>query len=89
MPQMGLIKRILKPLIPASLVRRIRLSKDIKRLRDFYFGHQLRSLKPIILATGETHNFTFDLTDTNLLYLAEMVAVATGKPSVEIEGYIR
>jgi len=39
--------------------------------------------------TGETHNFTYDLTDNSLLYLAEMIAVATGKTPTAIEAYIQ
>lgn len=85
---MSVIKTILKPLIPRSLRRRIQLSRTAATLREFYFGRQLRMLKPIMLETGETHNFTYDLTDQNLRYLAEMIAVATGKSPLEIQGYI-
>jgi predicted O-methyltransferase YrrM len=42
-----------------------------------------------ILRTGEFHNFTYELTDSNLRYLAETLSVVTGKPPQEIEGYIR
>jgi hypothetical protein len=42
-----------------------------------------------ILRTGEFHNFTYDLTDANLRYLAETISVVTAKPAIEIEGYIR
>jgi hypothetical protein len=43
----------------------------------------------VLLQTGETHNFTYDLTDTNLRYMAEAIAVATNKPTIEIEQFIR
>jgi predicted O-methyltransferase YrrM len=42
-----------------------------------------------ILRTGEFHNFTYELTDANLRYLAETISVVTGKPAHEISGYIR
>jgi len=64
------------------------MSREASRLREFYFGRQLRTMLPILFQSGETHNFTYDLTDTNLRYLAEMVAVATGKAPPEIEGFI-
>ena len=85
---MRAIKKIIKPLIPAALLRRIRLAKSAKTLREFYFGRQLSMLKPLMFQTGETHNFTYDLTDQNLRYLAEMIAIATQKSPAEIEGYI-
>lgn len=86
---MRAIKRLIKPLIPPAVLRHIQLSRTAKTLREFYFGRQLRAIKPIMFETGETHNFTYDLTDQNLRYLAEMIAVATGKPPAEIEGYIQ
>jgi predicted O-methyltransferase YrrM len=42
-----------------------------------------------ILRTGELNNFTYELTDANLRYLAETVSVVTEKPAHEIDGYIR
>jgi hypothetical protein len=42
-----------------------------------------------ILRTGEFHNFTYELTDANLRYLAETISVVTAKPAHEIDGYIR
>ena len=85
---MSAIRKLLKPFIPKSVVRDIRLAIAAKKLREFYFGTQLKALKPIMFSTGETHNFTYDLTDDSLLYLAEMIAVATLKRASEIEGYI-
>lgn len=82
------IKSAIKSLVPKAIRRRIRLSKSAATLREAYFGRQLKAIKPIIFATGETHNFTYDLTTENLRYLAEIVAVATAKPPAEIEAYI-
>lgn len=42
-----------------------------------------------ILCTGEFHNFTYELTNTNLRYLAEVISVVTKKQTREIDGYIR
>lgn len=69
-------------------MNRIRLSRDADRLLEAYYGPQTRSVKPTVLATGEAHNFTYDLKDRNLRYLAETVACATGHPPAEIEDYI-
>jgi hypothetical protein len=41
-----------------------------------------------ILRTGEFHNFTYELTDANLRYLAETISVVTEKPAHEIDRYI-
>jgi len=86
---MGGVKSAIKPLIPKGVLRHIKLTKAAKSLRDFYYGRQLQAIKPIIFATGEVHNFTYDLTDKNLQYMAEIVAVATGKRAAVIESYIR
>jgi len=85
---MNHIKSAIKRLIPKAIRRHFRLSQSATALREIYFGRQLKQIKPIVLATGETHNFTYDLTDENLRYLAEMIAVATAKPPAEIEAYI-
>jgi len=94
---MSVIKNVIKPLVPEAIKRsvirpvrrRIELSKAAKTLRDFYFGRQLKTLRPIMFETGETHNFTYDLTDENLRYLAEMIAVAVARSPMEIEGWIQ
>jgi hypothetical protein len=86
---MSRIKNAIKPLIPEAVRRHIRLSKASKTLREFYYGRQLKALRPIVFATGETHNFTYDLTDENLRYMAEIISVATGKRAAVIESYIK
>jgi predicted O-methyltransferase YrrM len=63
--------------------------REARRFKEFYFGNQLRAIMPLLLQTGETHNFTYDLTDANLLYLAEIISVATDRSASEIEGYIQ
>jgi predicted O-methyltransferase YrrM len=85
---MSHIKSAIKRLVPKAIRRHFRLSQSATALREIYFGRQLKQIKPIVLATGETHNFTYDLTDENLRYLTEMIAVATAKPPAEIEAYI-
>ena len=86
---MSRIKSVIKPLLSKGMLRHIRLAIATKTLREFYFGRQLRAIKPIIFATGETHNFTYDLTDENLRYMAEIIGVATGKRAAVIESYIK
>lgn len=84
-----MVKRFIKTAIPKSILKRIQMSREAGRLKEFYFGNQLRMMFPMLLQSGETHNFTYDLTEANLRYLAEIIAVATGKSPVEIEGYIQ
>ena len=82
-------KRFIKTIIPKSILRRIQMSREASRLKEFYFGNQLRTMLPMLLQGGETHNFTYDLTEANLKYMAEIIAVATNKQPVEIERYIQ
>lgn len=81
------LKAFIKNILPKPLLNRYLLLRDARRLREQYFGRQLRVMRPLMIATGETHNFTYDLREENLCYLAEMVAVATGKTADEIAGY--
>jgi hypothetical protein len=78
-----ILRHIVRPVL-----RRIELSRYAKWLRNYYFGRQLRAIKPILFESGETHNFTYDLLEENLRYLAEIIAVATNKPATEIECYL-
>jgi predicted O-methyltransferase YrrM len=81
-------RNIVKMVVPRALVRRVRAIQASHNFYDAYFKRRIDSILPILLATGETHNFTYDLTDTNLLYLAETVACVTDKPSQDIHAYL-
>jgi predicted O-methyltransferase YrrM len=83
------IKAVLRAITPAPIMRWRHKRRDLRYFREHYFGAKLRMIRPLVEQSGETHNFTYDLTDTNLRYLGEMVAVATGKSAPEIHGYIR
>ncbi len=82
------IIRTLGRKIPVRLRRRISAPLDAVRFFKTYLGRQTATILPILLATGETHNFTYDLTEKNLRYLAETIAVVTGKAPTDIAGYI-
>lgn len=62
--------------------------RDRKFLYDRYFRRHVEGIYPSIIATGETTNFTYDLTPTSLLYLAETIGAALKVSSVEVERYI-
>lgn len=83
------LKSVLKAVIPRPVRRRLVMAMAARRHKEFYFGGQLRAIYPTLLATDETHNFTYDLTERNLRYLAETIAVVTGKPAPEIDLYLR
>ena len=83
------LKSVLKAVIPKPVRKRLVMFAAARRHKEFYFGQQLRAIYPTLLATDETHNFTYDLTECNLRYLAETIAVVTGKPPSEIDGYLR
>jgi predicted O-methyltransferase YrrM len=53
-----------------------------------YFKQKVDAIYPLVRATHETHNFTYDLTNRNLWYLADTIGCALGKPREEIEAYI-
>jgi Methyltransferase domain len=83
------VKKIIKAAIPKPMRRQIHLLRSARRLRKFYFGEQLSAIRPLVFLTGETHNFTYDLTEENLRYLAEIIAVATDKSPSEIGGFVQ
>lgn len=82
------ISRLAKALLPRFLHRYFRTVIQAWRLKEVYFSRRARNVFPIVMATGETHNFTYDLTERNRRYLIEMIAVATGQPSSTIEQYV-
>lgn len=84
----SIIYRVAKKLLPYKVRRRLVALRDARQFYNFYFKRQASSILPILLATGETHNFTYDLTDKNIRYLAETIACATRISSIEIAAYI-
>ena len=64
------------------------LVRAVPRLRRTYYGPQLAAIRPVVMASRETSDFTYDLTARNLLYLAELVACVTRRPPAEIAAYI-
>ena len=90
------IHRLVKAITPRPLFQGLlkpayhhfRTAKAVRRFREMYYGAQLRAMYPLLRETGELYNFTYDLTERNLRYLSEIIAVATGKSPAEIEGYI-
>lgn len=55
---------------------------------EHYFKQKVDSIYPLVRATHEIHNFTYDLTDRNMWYLGDIIACALGKPREEIEAFI-
>jgi predicted O-methyltransferase YrrM len=86
---MKLLRRLIKYLLPAPVLRRIKLKNDAHALFENYYGRKVRTVCSTVLATGETHNFTYDLGERNLRYLAETITVATGLASAQIETYVQ
>src|ERR1700704_4891946 len=83
-----IIYRVAKRLLPHTVRRHLRAWQNARQFYNFYFKRQTSSILPILLATGETHNFTYDLTDKNLCYLAETIGCATRTASSQIAAYI-
>jgi predicted O-methyltransferase YrrM len=53
-----------------------------------YFAGPLSSILRWLLRSREYTNFTFDLTDRSLLYLASTIALSTGQPLQTVKGFI-
>ena len=53
-----------------------------------YIYHQVKEYFFWIFRSKETTNFTYELEEINLLYLADFISAVTGKPQLEISGYI-
>ena len=85
---MKILRRLMKSLLPAPALRRIQLGRAAHALFETYYGRKVRAIRPTVLATGETHNFTYDLCERNLRYLAETIAIATGLSPSQAEAYI-
>lgn len=54
-----------------------------------YFAPKVESIYSTVQATGEFHNFTYELTERNLGYLVETISCALGRPREEIAGFIQ
>ena len=72
----------------ALRIRKEFISGHVTRVYDQYFRPSVERIFPVMFASGELHNFTYDLTDGNLAYLAEILSFATGRPWQELTAYI-
>jgi hypothetical protein len=59
------------------------------KLYRSYFGGRVSMMYPLLKETRETSNFTYELTETSLMYLADTIAAVTKTPRTTIEGYLR
>jgi predicted O-methyltransferase YrrM len=57
-------------------------------LFNWYFRPKLVLLIRKTFGTGEVTNFTYDLSEKNLRYLAHTISLVTSRPVAEIAGYI-
>ncbi len=92
---MGIIKKSAKALAPPFVWQRLKaakrylhLSRQARHFYDMYYRQQVENIRPIVLTSLETNNFTYELHPRNLTYLAEMIACATGRPPAAIAAYI-
>jgi hypothetical protein len=65
----------------------LRIPKRALNAMSYYNKKYIQIIKWSI-HSREKENYTYDLTDTNILYLAQMVSVVTGVDSEEIISYI-
>ncbi len=85
---MSTLKQFIKSAMPAPLWKRLSARRARRHLYDRYFRDAVEAIHPTLLSTGETHNFTYDLTDRSLQYMVETIACATGRTRGEITGYV-
>jgi predicted O-methyltransferase YrrM len=72
----------------APLRRPLRLSYLSVTLFNWYFRPKIALLVRKTFGTGEDTNFTYDLTQKNLRYLAHTIALVTDQSADKIAGYI-
>jgi hypothetical protein len=82
------LRCFVKMVLPGAVQRHILARRNARRFYKRYFGPHVSTILPTLLATGEMHNFTFDITERNIKYLRETIACVTQRPSAEIAGYI-
>ena len=89
------LKNRARAILPAALWHSLSAVKQyfarrraVGRLYADYFAPNISALRPLVMASRETSDFTYDLTPQNLRYLAELVACATARPAAEIAAYI-
>jgi predicted O-methyltransferase YrrM len=82
------LRRLGRRAVLEPMARRRAAAEFSRQMFDSYFHARTSLIKPVFLATGERYNFTYDLTERNLRYLAETVACVTRRPADEIAAYI-
>jgi predicted O-methyltransferase YrrM len=85
---MSTFKQFIKSTLPAPLWKRLLARRAKRHVYNEYFRRTIEAIHPILLTTGETHNFTYDLTDRSLQYMVETIAAAIGRPRAEITSYV-
>lgn len=86
-----LLPKFIRKMLPTSIRQRLRAhAVRIERLEFAlgYFRPSLRRVESWVTESQERTNFTYDLTDTNILYLAHIISAVVDKPVAEIGGYI-
>src|SRR5687768_12772725 len=77
-----------------GLLRRVKRSGAVRTIRfapRFFKSYYARKVSLLIsqtYASTELSNFTYDLTERNLLYLAHTVSVVTGAEPALVRSYI-
>lgn len=72
---------------PYRKFRPLRIYKRVRFAMSYYNSRYSQILK-WGMNSNENTNFTYDLTDGNILYLAHMLAVVTGEDPEKIVGYV-
>ncbi len=85
---MSPLKRRLKALYRSPFVNPFRPLYYTLYFFNWYFRPRLGRLVRKTFSVGEITNFTYDLTGTNLNYLAHMLSLVTGRSHREIAGFI-
>ena len=83
------IRKVVKKLYLSPITNPMRPFYQAMVLANRYFGHRIGTVFAKSFQTGETSNFTYDLTDANLGYLAHVIALVTGEPLNSIRHYLQ
>jgi predicted O-methyltransferase YrrM len=82
------IKRLLKRAYYSPILNPLRRLYFANKFFGIYYRPRVATLLKQSFTSSEITNFTYDLTETNESYLAHTIALASGKPLSEIQGYI-
>jgi Methyltransferase domain len=86
---MAISKSLRRVLLADNPISRVALAAYRATIPVRHYLPKLSSVPHWLVASRETTNFTYDLTEQNLLYLAETISVVTGTAAAQARNFMR